>query len=262
MKKLLLALLVLSACNSTGPDNNTTTGTYKPEAIDSKYPIKILYVNSRILVPTTSLPNSPVASGWSIALVNTSDSDFVPYNWRIRSTNGRERTYSIFNNDRAVIPARGMIRMYGAETNFLDTANGFATLVSSDSKEIQTVSWKERKNTVLGFPKPPNTPFILVRVLASPEGTEAENEAISIQNITDTTVSVKDWKIRSTSGKQEQLFQGISYTSFATYELKYKIPAWLNNAADTVQIVNPEGKVVHWIGWRNAKKGQYIYAQP
>ncbi len=259
MKKLLLFLLLLSGCTTNSPDNSkAVTQTYTPQVVDAKYPIRILYVNSVIIAPTTSNNNSPI-SRWGIGLVNTSDSDFAPYNWRIRSTNGRE---FIFSNDRILVPARGIIYFAPEEPNFLDTANGFVSLVSSDGKEVQTVSWQVYKTSIYGFPKPQNTPFVLESVLPNPEGTEAENEAIVIHNISDTTVFGKDWKIRNTSGKQEQLFPNVAYSSNMLLEIKYKIPAWLNNNADTIQIVNPERKVVHSIGWQNAKKGQRIYAQP
>ena len=263
MKKLLLSLLLLSACTSTGPDNKTPE-TYKPQAVDTQNPIRMYWVRPSTGVPGGGSNPNFFVRGWSVWLVNTSDSDFTPYNWRIRTSGGREEIYSINGNQRTLIPARGAVAMQGTN-RFLDTTASFATLVTSTGTEVQTVNWQQApySTTIQAFPKPPNTPFVLFRVMPDPMGIDDEREEIWVQNISDTAVSPSGWKIRSTSGNQEQLFLDLEKIGAQAQRMyQYKIPAWLNNKSDTIQIVNPQGQVVHWIGWTKTKEAQYIYAQP
>jgi hypothetical protein len=263
MKKFLLTLLLLSACTSTNSGNNTPE-TYKPQAVDTQNPIRMYWVRPATGVPGGGSNPNFFVRGWSVWLVNTSDSDFTPYNWRIRTSGGREEIYAVNGNQRNLIPARGAVVMQGT-SRFLDTTAGFATLVTSTGTEVQTVNWQQApySTTIQAFPKPPNTPFALFRVMPNPIGLDDEKEEIWVQNIADTAVSPTGWKIRSTSGNQEQLFQGAeAIAPQAQRMFQYKIRPWLNNDIDTVQIVNPQGVVVHWIGWRNAKDGNYIYPRP
>lgn len=258
MKKALalFAVLCLSACDLLSP-KPTPEQEYKPQAIDKAYPIRMMLVRPAISTVSAS-------RGWGVMLINTSDSAFTPYNWRIRTANNREEIYRIGTNERFTIPARGMANMTGTNA-FLDTNASFAALIAADGKEVQRISWERSgvANAVFAFPKIPNSPFMIFTVSPNPSGNEFGREEIMMYNYTDTAVSSTGWKLRSTRGNQEQLFQYTGNVPRQTFFLcRYNVAPWLNNEGDTVLVVNPQGKVVHWVQWGKTQDDQVIYAQP
>ncbi len=108
-------------------------------------------------------------------------------------------------------------------------------------------------------PKEPVYPgnIFINEILPSPEGPDAENEWIEIFNENNFEVDLSDWKIRDTIGKTNTYIipQGTGLNSFGFLILRrLETKITLQNSGDGLELLNPEGRIVHKVEYSKAPK--------
>lgn len=169
----------------------------------------------------------------------------------------------------AKLPARiANIHYYDATTGDLQAWDNISTQISKDRKRgclfrslaaliilavflLIFILWNNKEDVRI------------IRLLPHPQSDERQNEEITIKNFSHRAVSLKGWKLRDTTGKSWVLGELDTLESLGQPGDQKTIKRngqsmGLNNAGDTIQLVNAEEKVVHSVVYRQVEEGKEI----
>lgn len=116
-----------------------------------------------------------------------------------------------------------------------------------------------RLRTGTGPPAALTPPVRILALLPDPVGDETQHEAVTIWNSGPEPVRLTGWTVRNAAGRTWSLdgMQTLPPGEAKTME-RNGFPMALNNAGDTIALVDGEGVVVHTVTYRSSEPGKRI----
>ena len=106
---------------------------------------------------------------------------------------------------------------------------------------------------------PPAVNVKIKSLLPNPAGNESQNEEVTLINLGTQSVSLSGWKLRDLKGKTWTLSSLGMLSSNEQKTIKRSGQEMaLNNDGDTVDLIDPNGKVVHTVTYARAEEGEII----
>jgi len=106
------------------------------------------------------------------------------------------------------------------------------------------------------------TPAVNVKIrslLPNPEGNENQNEEVTIINLGTQSVNLSGWKLRDLAGKTWSLDTLGTLGPGEEKTIKRNgQPMALNNGGDTIDLIDPNGNVVHTVTYSRSEEGEII----
>ena len=99
--------------------------------------------------------------------------------------------------------------------------------------------------------------IVFIKIMPSPEGSDAENEWIEIYNSNDFKVDLSGWKIKDTTGRTNIYILKSEIPSRGKLKLKRpETKITLNNTGDGLELSGPDGKIADSVEFSQAPRGQ------
>jgi exonuclease III len=108
-------------------------------------------------------------------------------------------------------------------------------------------------------PEPSGGAPRIISLLPNPSGDESQNEAATIRNIGTLPVSLAGWKLRDLAG-QTWLLDSLGSLAAGTEGTIVRLgqPMAMNNAGDTIDLVDPTGTVVQTVSYGRVDEGELV----
>lgn len=103
----------------------------------------------------------------------------------------------------------------------------------------------------------------IIRLLPHPKIDERQNEEVTIKNFSSSSVNLKGWRLRDTTGKfwildDLGILESLGQPGDQKAIKRNGQSMGLNNTGDTIQLVNSKEKVVHSVVYHQAEEGKEI----
>lgn len=105
--------------------------------------------------------------------------------------------------------------------------------------------------------------FAIAAVLPNPDGKDTDKEWVDIQNVANASASLEGWSLRLPHAKKSKFTFGL--VGFSAREAKRVFASDMgmtfNNAAGELSLIDPQGKVVSTVAWKDVRDGVVIRPQ-
>ena len=100
----------------------------------------------------------------------------------------------------------------------------------------------------------------ITALLPNPPGDENQNEQVTLKNFSDHSVSVVGWKLRDLAGKAWSLDDmGTLQPGEEKLIKRMGQPMALNNKGDTVDLVDPTGRIIQTVTYSRVEEGEVVH---
>lgn len=263
---LLLLCLVVSSCNSVQPSGTADKKedlTVPPTNVDPKYPFRIVRVEPN---PTSTGTGFQTYRNEGIWIRNFSSATVSSVGWSVLVKSNKLK-YSLrpkTNESENINPSRVGIFAENTFTvsNSLPDEGDTLQLIASDGTIVQTIGYgKTVGQMALVFYEQPKQLRIRL-IIPNPVGSDDGKEYVEIENLSQDTVTIGGWTLRSKGGQVKSVTTSPNFRIFPYLSFNAGVSgivAWLNNEGDTLDLVAPDGTVVHHVEWQKVNDGEYIY---